>query len=410
MQHRGRSSSAATSTASASCARWPRAASRPRSSCTKPYDIAHCSRWVASQRLGSSTSRSGRTCALLESRAREWSRLGRCFPTNDEALAALAHAPRATRADLPGRRAAVEVARQLLDKYAAARRGTRGRRRRRRTATDRRSKRLPRCADLRFPVLVKPVVGYRFFARFGCKLFVARDRAELRRCDRAARGGAASPARSSTSFPAPTARSTRTAPTSTRAASHAAASRCASCARARRSSASRASPRSSRRSRSCARRRSRCCDGSAFAASRVAEFKRDPRDGRFRFLEVNGRSVLYNALLRQAGLDLAALAWSDHVRRAARVGPPERLARRVDQPARRRAVLAALAAPTTASRFADFLAPYRRAEDRSGVVGARSVARSSRSGRAPRGAGAAAAWKGTIVSASADRTRPLSTT
>jgi predicted ATP-grasp superfamily ATP-dependent carboligase len=41
----------------------------------------------------------------------------------------------------------------------------------------------------------------------------------------------------------------------------------------------------------------------------VAEFKRDPRDGTLRFIEVNGRSVVYNALLRRAGLDLAGLAW-----------------------------------------------------------------------------------------------------
>src|SRR5262249_42090045 len=34
-------------------------------------------------------------------------------------------------------------------------------------------------ADLRFPVVVKPDGGYRFFTRFGCKLFVARARAEL---------------------------------------------------------------------------------------------------------------------------------------------------------------------------------------------------------------------------------------
>lgn len=45
----------------------------------------------------------------------------------------------------------------------------------------------------------------------------------------------------------------------------------------------------------------------------VAEFKRDAADGVFRFIEINGRSVIYNGLLRRAGLDLAALAWSDYV-------------------------------------------------------------------------------------------------
>lgn len=38
-----------------------------------------------------------------------------------------------------------------------------------------------------------------------------------------------------------------------------------------------------------------------------AEFKRDTRTGRWHFIEVNCRSVLYNSLLRRGGLDVAAL-------------------------------------------------------------------------------------------------------
>lgn len=45
----------------------------------------------------------------------------------------------------------------------------------------------------------------------------------------------------------------------------------------------------------------------------AAEFKVDPRDGRPKFLEVNGRAVLYNALLRRGGLDLAGMEWADRV-------------------------------------------------------------------------------------------------
>ena len=41
------------------------------------------------------------------------------------------------------------------------------------------------------------------------------------------------------------------------------------------------------------------------------EFKLDARDGRFRFLEVNGRPVIFNLLLRKAGLDLVSAAWDD---------------------------------------------------------------------------------------------------
>lgn len=45
----------------------------------------------------------------------------------------------------------------------------------------------------------------------------------------------------------------------------------------------------------------------------TAEFKRDPRDGQFRFLEINGRMVLYNTLLEKGGLSMAALAVADQL-------------------------------------------------------------------------------------------------
>jgi predicted ATP-grasp superfamily ATP-dependent carboligase len=41
------------------------------------------------------------------------------------------------------------------------------------------------------------------------------------------------------------------------------------------------------------------------------EFKRDERDGEFRFIEVNGRSVIYNTLLEQGGLNITHLTVSD---------------------------------------------------------------------------------------------------
>ena len=91
-----------------------------------------------------------------------------------------------------------------------------------------------------------------------------------------------------------------------------------------------------------------------------AEFKRDARDGRFRFIELNGRSVVYNGLLRRAGLDLAVA--------------------RLDRPRRRRAgagrgrtagpASGSTCTPTCCTRrstagadrpgLAEFLAPYRR--------------------------------------------------
>jgi predicted ATP-grasp superfamily ATP-dependent carboligase len=51
-----------------------------------------------------------------------------------------------------------------------------------------------------------------------------------------------------------------------------------------------------------------------------AEFKRDARDGRLRFFELNGRSMVYNGLVRRAGLDLAGMAWREHI--GEQPGPP----------------------------------------------------------------------------------------
>jgi D-aspartate ligase len=50
----------------------------------------------------------------------------------------------------------------------------------------------------------------------------------------------------------------------------------------------------------------------------VAEFKLDQRDGSFRFFEINGRSVTYNSLLRQAKMDIAQLALADFVEGSAK--------------------------------------------------------------------------------------------
>ncbi len=49
-----------------------------------------------------------------------------------------------------------------------------------------------------------------------------------------------------------------------------------------------------------------------FRGLAVLEFKKDARDDSFRFFEINGRSVVYNTLLRQANLDVAELICSDY--------------------------------------------------------------------------------------------------
>lgn len=57
-----------------------------------------------------------------------------------------------------------------------------------------------------------------------------------------------------------------------------------------------------------------------FRGIAAAEFKLDARDGTFRLIEINGRSVLTNLLLRRAGMDLAWMAWCDFVK--GQVEPP----------------------------------------------------------------------------------------
>jgi predicted ATP-grasp superfamily ATP-dependent carboligase len=89
-----------------------------------------------------------------------------------------------------------------------------------------------------------------------------------------------------------------------------------------------------------------------------AEFKRDSRDGRFRFLEINGRSMGYNGLLRRAGLDLAGLAWSDHMGNGRpAVGPDWRGVWIHLHPD---LLHSALENRRGRMGFAEFLAPYRR--------------------------------------------------
>ena len=48
-----------------------------------------------------------------------------------------------------------------------------------------------------------------------------------------------------------------------------------------------------------------------FRGFAAAEFKLDRRDETFRFIEINGRSVVYNGLLRQGGMDVASLLLAD---------------------------------------------------------------------------------------------------
>ena len=369
---------------------------------TKPYDLAHRSRWVSAHDSAAGLEeRPELLVELLERRARDWPGWA-VFPTNDEALAALAqHHDR-----LSARYRLVappwEVARSFLDKelmLEAARAVGVG---------------MPRCfgpataataalAELRFPVIVKPLVGYRFFARFGTKLFVADDREELGRCiSRLAEAGI--PGQVFDLVPGPdsriyayctyvdaggeprggvTIRKLRQGPPFFGVA--------------RVAEVVEDVPALREATIEILRR-------IGHRGMAVAEFKLDPRDGSFRFLEVNGRSVLYNGLLRRAGLDLGGLAWSDYA-----CGRPER-ARPNGWPGVWVHLHADVLYSTLYRRrecigLAEILSPYARptidavwsaADPVPFVVQWAGTAR----------AGASALWHGTRREILADRTRP----
>jgi predicted ATP-grasp superfamily ATP-dependent carboligase len=206
-------------------------------------------------------------------------------------------------------------------------------------------------------VVVKPVVSHPFAARFGCKLFVAHDRAELRRCvGRVADAGIAAevldliPGRDSQIYvyctyvdasgepgAGVTVHKLRQSPPFFGVA---------------RVAETVADMPPLRDITVAMLRRI------GFRGMAAAEFKLDPRDGRFRFIEINGRSVVYNCLLRQAGLDLGALAWADYMH-----GQPERARRNgwsgvwINLHAD---VLYSLLYRQDPVRFADFCAPYAK--------------------------------------------------
>lgn len=284
---------------------------------TQPWDLAQRSRWcVAATAAPGLEEEPERIVTALEpwrARFAGWALL----PTTDDALVALArHHDVLARSFQPIVPPADVVAR-LVDKTALL------------DAARAAGLDVPHCwgtatpgiaerEDLRFPVLVKPVVGYRFFARFGVKLLVAHDAVELREAvarvatagipcevfdfvpggdDRIWTYSAWLDARGDAG-PGVTVRKIRQSPQTfgvarvARVVDDVPGLRDATLAVAR---------------------------AIGVRGAVTSEFKHDPRDGRFRFLEINGRSVIYNALLRRAGLDVADLAWTEHVEgRAAR--------------------------------------------------------------------------------------------
>jgi len=369
---------------------------------TKPYDVAHRSRWISSHDTALEIEEQPeRLAEVLERRAPDWSGWA-VLPANDGALAALAqHQEQLSsryRVIAPPR----EVARYFLDKevmldvaravgvdmpycYGAAT-----------TAT-------AAVSDVRFPVVVKPNVGYRFLSRFGCKLFVARDRLELSHSiARLAEAGLSGQVFDL--IPGPdsqiyayctyidktgeprgglTVRKLRQSPPLFGVA--------------RVAEIVEDNPMLREATIAMVRR-------IGFHGMAAAEFKLDPRDGRLCFLEINGRSIIYNSLLRRAGLDLGGLAWSDQV-----CGQPE--SARANGWAgvwihlHADVLYALVHRRSERLGFADFLAPYRRPKVYAVWSAADPlpfVAQWSRTARE----GATALRNRTLRDLFADRTRP----
>ncbi len=266
---------------------------------TKPFDIAHRSRAAAErERADDLHERPDTLVEVLERRARDWR--GRwAVPTNAEALGALvAHRERrdgASRLALP----AGDAAAYLLDKrlmHGAARSA---------------GLPVPALDPPGFPVVVKPLVAYGFMARFGTKVGVARDAGELADWRRRLAGldhvvldlvpGADSEIVCHAAWidaaGAPragvTVRKVRQSPPGF--------------GDARLAELAPFDARLHEATVELARR-------IGLTGLAVAEFKRDARDGVLRFLEVNGRSVVYNRALRRAGFDIAGLALGERPR------------------------------------------------------------------------------------------------
>jgi predicted ATP-grasp superfamily ATP-dependent carboligase len=368
---------------------------------TKPYDIAHHSRWVSGpESLPRLEEDPDLLAELLERRSSQrngWA----VFPTNDEALAALArhHDRLSSRFRLVAPQP--EVARIFLDKELML------------EAASAVGMDVPRCygaavpaaanrEDLRFPIVVKPLVSYRFFTRFGAKLFVAADRAELSECI-ARLDEAKIPGRVFDLVPGPDSRiyvyctyvDGRGEPLGG-AMVHKLRQSPPLFGVARVAEVVPDDPSLREATIELLRR-------IGFRGFAAAEFKLDPRDGRFRFLEVNGRSVVYNGLLRQAGFDLAALAFADYVEQAPQRASPN------GWPGAWIHLHADLLYSTVHRRgepgLAGFVAPYRRPNVEA-VWSSRDprpfLAQWSRTAHE----GFSALWQGSHRELLADRTRP----
>lgn len=280
---------------------------------TKPHDFAQYSRYISGfEPAFEMTERPEQLLEALDRRSSQWKGWA-LFPVNDEALAALVQSRQQLESVYPVMAPPNEILPYLLDKkrmleeaesigiptplcYGPAVRATADR------------------SDISFPVIVKPLAGYRFLERFNCKVFVAASQPELRQAiSRVEQAGI--PCRVFDIIPGADsqvycycvymdARGNPLAEVAIRKLRQSppffGVARVAEIAPH--------NPQLREPTIEFLRR-------IGFQGIAVAEYKLDPRDGTFRFLEINGRSVIYNSLFRKAGVDLAWLAWSDYIER-----------------------------------------------------------------------------------------------
>ncbi len=288
---------------------------RPALVTTRPYDVAQASRLVSERAALPQLHESHDALVeLLEDRARAWNGAA-LFPSNDDAATALARNHERLSRSYRLTVGPWEQMRPLLEKDAMQ------------DLARRVGLALPRCLgttdavrvdEVRdYPVVVKPMQHDRLISRHGTKLFLARDAGELHRAlSRLREAGLAGlvdefvPGADSEIFvcclyvdaagepsPAVTVRKLRQNPPRIGGARAALV----------------VDPVPELAEATLALLRAARFRGLAFA-----EWKRDARDGRFRFIEVNGRAVLFNAILPPTGVDLVAMAYDDF----AGVGPP----------------------------------------------------------------------------------------
>ena len=283
---------------------------------TQPYDMAHHSEYVSEHhhvpRLGVEPEL---LAELLKHHAKDWSGAV-VFPTNDEAIACLSlyhdelvpwfrlvmppldSVPYVLEKDRM-LQAAGSVGMSLPYSYGAA------------------GESLASNPGLRYPVVVKSVKAGEFSSKLAKKLFVARDPSDLLWCTRLlAREGLAGEVFDV--IPGPDSHIHAYCVYMDR---HGEPLAECTIRKLRQSPPSFGVARAAELTDNIALLREQSIEllrRIGFRGIAVGEFKLDERDGSFRFLEINGRSVIYNTLLRRGNLDVVRLAWSDYVEGQAR--------------------------------------------------------------------------------------------